>query len=182
MRRSLAVVVVAVASLGACGDVVMEPPQLVAGDTVAADFAALADETFGVFVSAAPGVGDCVGTVRLEAALELPDAARYESATQTITVRVPATAPSLQDSLIHELAHHVEATCSSHRQLRPAFLEAQGLDRSTSWFDGSSWEETPSEQFAEAVVLFVLGQRRRNVGGVTLMPEARMVVAEWLTA
>lgn len=180
MQRTLAAVAIFACLAAACGDTGTAVPRLVAGSTVANDFSALANATFQAFLDAAPGVMDCVGGVRLEAATTLQDAAQYDRGTRTVTVRVPATAPSLTDSLVHELAHHLESVCGSQADLRNAFVEAQGFDPTSQWSDGPSWEQTPSEQFAETVVLVVLGRRRRNVSGVTITAEARALVADWL--
>ncbi|HSF84164.1 MAG TPA: hypothetical protein VLG28_00720 [Acidimicrobiia bacterium] len=180
LQRNCAAVVMLAALAAGCGSTNATEARLVAGASVATDFSTLADATFEAFLDAAPGVAACIGEVRLEAATSLPDAAHYTPTTRTVTVRVPATAPNLSDSLVHELAHHLEAACRSHLDLRDAFLQAQGLDPGSPWFDGASWEQTPSEQFAEAVVLVVLERRRRNVGGVAITPEARAVVADWL--
>ncbi len=154
--------------------------ELVPNDSVQSDLATLAATTFATFLDAAPGVEDCVGTVHLAATTELADLATYTPATATITLRVPATAPNLRDSLVHELGHHVELACTSQTDLRNDFLAAQGFAMSQQWFEGSSWEHTPSEQFAEAVVLVVLGRRTRNLGRLHLDPTATALVAAWL--
>lgn len=164
--------------LAACG-----PPgeaALLPNDSVKSDLAALAATTFAAFLDAAPGVADCVGTIHLAAATELADLATYTPATATITLRVPATAPNLRDSLVHELGHHVETACASQTDLRKEFLAKQGFAASQPWFEGASWEHTPSEQFAEAVVLIVLGRRMRNLGRLHLDPAATELVAAWL--
>ena len=157
--------------------------QLEIGDSVAGDLEQLATRTFDRFVTAAPGVADCIGTIRLEAAAELDDVAVYDQAASVVWVRVPATAPHLEASLVHEFAHHLEVACPSHREeLRPRFLEAQAHPATTPWFGDVAWEQRPSEQYAEAVVEVVLGQRTRNQLGLRLEPEATRVVADWLAA
>jgi hypothetical protein len=157
-----------------------DPPRLIIGESVAGDFAGLAEATFDRFASAAPALRSCIGTIRLEAADELGDLARYDPATQVIRVRVPATAPSLEQSLVHEFAHHVERVCTSHIDLRAEFLEAQGQPPATEWFADVSWVDRPSEQFAEAVVEVVLGSRSRNQLQLRLTPEAIGLVAAWI--
>jgi hypothetical protein len=154
--------------------------DLVIGDTLAADFAALAEATHGRFVEAAPAVAGCMGSLRLEAAAELDDLARYDQTTGIVYVRVPATAPSLEASLIHEFAHHLELACGSHLSLRSAFLRAQGHASDAPWFGDAAWEQRPSEQFAEAVVQVVLGHRSRNQLRLRLEPEAVRLVEAWL--
>ena len=181
---SLGVAVVALALVlggGAWGaPAEREGPQLLIGDSVAGDFAALAGDTYEGFVAAAPGLGECVRSPRLEAVYDLEELAVYDQRTHVMSVRVPATAGSLSASLVHELAHHLELSCPSHSGVRVRFLVAQGMDPATAWFGGEVWEETPSEQFAEAVVHVVLGGRDRHLLRMQLTPEAVDVVAGWL--
>ena len=49
---------------------------------------------------------------------------------------------------------------------------------SADWFDGATWETTPSEQYAEATVEVVLG-RRTHHGGIVVSDEAVTVVRQW---
>ena len=155
---------------------------LTMGESVASDLAALAQETFEEFAVAAPAAAACMGDVRLEASRRLDDLARYDQGTATIEVRVPANAASLEGSLIHELAHHLEVSCPSHAEFRPAFLAAQGHPANTPWFADVAWEQKPSEQFAEAVVVATLSNRRRNQLRIQLTPDALTVVRDWLQA
>lgn len=155
-------------------------PHLDIGDSVATDLAMLATATFDEFVAAAPALRHCIGAPRLEAAVELDDLATYDQPSATIKVRVPATAPSLRGSLVHELGHHLEVACSSQLDVRPAFVAAQGAPETTPWFVGVAWEDRPSEQFAEAVVEVVLGRRSRSQLRLRLTPEAVALVARWL--
>lgn len=155
-------------------------PDLLVGHSVAADFEQLARETYAEFVAAAGGVGECVRSPRLEAVYELEELALYDQETHIVHVRVPAPAPSLRASLIHELAHHLELSCPSQTALRPRFVAAQGLPSDVSWFGGAVWQDVPSEQFAEAVVVNVLGARQRHLLRVQLAPEAVDLVATWL--
>jgi hypothetical protein len=157
-------------------------PTLIVGDSVASDFEALARQTFDEFVVATPAIADCFGAPRLEAAPGLDELATYDRHSVTIAVRVPATAPSLTESLVHEFAHHAEAACSSHQELRGDFLTAQGHEPGTAWFGDDRWEDRPSEQYAEAVVQVVLGERRRNQLLIRLTPEAVALIADWLGA
>lgn len=181
---SVAVAVVALALVvggGAWGAPAQrEAPQLLIGDSVAGDFAALAGDTYQGFVASAPGLGECVRSPRLEAVYELDELAVYDQRTHIMSVRVPATAASLSASLVHELAHHLELSCPSHLAMRRRFLAAQGLDPATPWFGGDVWEDIPSEQFAEAVVQMVLGGRDRHLLRMHLTQDAVDVVATWL--
>ena len=163
------------AGLWGCG----QDPSLVFGDDTPADLRDLGLGVWEEFTEVFPDQSDCIGEVRLEGDWDLAGArAFYLPEERTIVLRIPATAAHLRHSLIHELAHHLEHWCSDHSSLRADFLEAQGLSSDTSWFVGPSWEETPSEQFAEAVVRLVLGRPVMNYR-ISLRPEAIEVVKEW---
>ena len=116
--------------------------------------------------------------MKLHAVKTLDGRARYNPQTATIDVEVPATAALLEGALIHELAHHMEFQCAAHTDLRPAFLSAQNLQPDTPWFEGVSWAETPSEQYAEAVVILVLG-RRQLPTEADVSPIAVQALADW---
>jgi hypothetical protein len=96
-----------------------------------------------------------------------------------IELRVPATANLLEDSLVHELAHHLDATCGALADLRPDFLEAQGHPAGTPWDGADTWEAIPAEQFAETVVLVVLGERQQHRLTMPIRDEAEALVAGW---
>ena len=154
------------------------PPALRFDDTVPADLRALATETWQDFLAAHPARHDCIAPVALSAAWELDDRAEYRPDSATVVIRIPGTAPNLRNGLSHEFAHHVEFTCPEHEELRPAFLAAQGLSASTDWFDGDTWETTPSEQYAEATAEVILG-RRAHHGGIFISDEAVAIVHRW---
>ncbi len=147
-------------------------------DTVPDDLRALADETWDDFLDAIPGRHGCVGEPTLSAAWELETRAEYSPRTATLTVRVPGTPATLRSQLLHEFAHHLEFTCPEHSELRAGFLAAQDLPDDSEWFSGPSWEETPSEQYAEAIVELVEG-RRSHLGGISITDEAVAVVRDW---
>lgn len=161
-------------------------PQLVLDGSVAGDLAALAGETWAQFLYALDGRTACFGDVNLRASRTLADRAVYEPATATVTVRVPGTRALLQSALIHEWAHHVEFQCKAHEELRGAFLVAQGLPPDTQWrpdgapaeLPASLWAEIPSEQYAEAMIEFVLGSRQMPTSA-PVKREAVRVIAEW---
>jgi hypothetical protein len=121
------------------------------------DLRALIGATWDRFVEAFPARRSCLAPVTVQGAWELDDRGSYEPGRRLVTVRIPGTAPNLRDSLVHEFAHHMEFTCPEQHDVRAAFLAAQALPPSATWFEGVSWETTPSEQFAEAVVQVVLG-------------------------
>jgi hypothetical protein len=165
-------------------------PRLIADDSVADDLRALAQETWARFLVAFAGRTDCFGDVRLTASFDLTDRAAYDPRQATVTVRVPGTAAMLQSALIHEWAHHVEHQCPAHRELRPAFLAAQGISPDTPWrldnagasaqanAAGPAWADTPSEQYAEAAIEVVLGHRPIPTTA-HVRPAAVEVLAAW---
>lgn len=171
------VLIVATVLLVACGQAAGRP-ALVFGDGTPDDLRALASDTFDAVADAFPARRDCLGSVRLTGARVLEDRARYDPDRQEITLRIPATAPQLETSLVHELAHHLEFSCPEHGELRAAFLAAQDLDPDTDWFDGASWELTPSEQWASAVVIHVLGSPDDRAP-IAIDPTALDVVRSW---
>ncbi len=126
---------------------------------VPADVRALVRRVSADVADALPARSDCLAGATLDTEWSLPDRARYLAADATIVLRIPATAAQLEQALIHEFAHHVEHTCEAHRELRTAFLLAQGLPEHTSWFGADEWEATPSEQYAEAMIVHVRGRR-----------------------
>lgn len=127
---------------------------------------------------ALPAQAACLRNMTLTHAWELDDRAEYRAETETVVLRVPATAPDLEFSLAHEVAHHLELTCDSQPEMRAAFLAAQGHDGDRPWFEGDSWETTPSEQFATAIGRLVTGgpDPMRNV---SVTEEAMAVVERW---
>ena len=168
---ALAVVI----GLSACSDGV---PELSHDETVPDDLRALADETWQDFLDAFPGRHGCITSPTLQAAWELESRAEYQPDTAIMAIRVPGTPATLRSKLLHEFAHHLEFTCDEHGELRADFLAAQGFSPGTSWFEGASWETTPSEQYAEAVVELVEG-RRSHRGGIRLTDDAIDAVRLW---
>ncbi|MGC9335792.1 MAG: hypothetical protein ACP5JJ_16720 [Anaerolineae bacterium] len=183
----IATIVVLFAAIALAGGLASPgPPQLVVGESVAADFESLARETWGRFLAVFWARRACFGDVRLEAVYGLGSRAGYDPDLALATVRVPGTVAMLQSGLVHEWAHHVEFQCPAHEVLRPAFLAAQDLPPDTPWrpagattdIAAAEWASIPSEQYAEAVVDLVLGGRsiptRAHVTRVAVR-----VVAAW---
>jgi hypothetical protein len=163
MRRSLALVLAtaaAAAALGAPSGLAREPagPALVVAPDVPNDVRLLATATWEGFLEAFPGRRGCIAPVTLAHAWRLSDRATYDPDDRLVVLRVPATAASLRATLIHEFAHHLEFSCPAQRSMREPFLAAIGFDRGAAWFAGRRWEDVPSERFAEAVTVHVLGR------------------------
>ena len=163
-------------------------PRLIVDDSVAADFQALAVETWDRFLTVFQARADCFGDVRLHATRTLDSRAAYDPDSGTVTVRVPGTPAMLKSALVHEWAHHVEFQCEAHKDLRPAFLAAQGLHPDTVWrpdvapanIPASIWTDSPSEQYAEATIVLVLG-RRQIPTKVRIKEDVVHAIAEWAT-
>ena len=155
-------------------------PALGFADAVPDDLRSLATDTWQEFLEAHPAAADCIGPATLVAAWELDTRAEYRPDSATIVVRVPGTAPTLRNQMVHEFAHHIEFTCEEQRELRSTFAEAQGFSGSAPWFDGDTWETTPSEQYAEATVELVLG-RRPHHGNIQISAQAADIVRRWAT-
>jgi hypothetical protein len=104
----------------------------------------------------------------------------YRTASGTVVVNPNREVSSMTYTVIHELAHHATISCGVHRDgvLTEAFYAAQQLPGERGWFDGSAgWSGTPAEQFAEGVVLVVLGS---NDGRISLSSAAVDVVRAWM--
>jgi hypothetical protein len=176
----IAAMAAAVATALAVGGGGGDRSRLVMEEPFPADLRELAVATFGSFEASFPARLECMDDVRLVPVWEgMDDRARYLPGESTIELRVPATANLLADSLVHEFAHHLDVTCPEQRAFRPAFLAAQGHVPGTDWAIGPTWEETPAEQFAEAVVLVVLGGRRQHTLTMPIADDAVDLVAAW---
>jgi len=142
-------------------------PRLIIDASVKPDFVAVIQETWVQFLLVFAARSDCFGDVRVKADYDLSDRAMYDPQTATVSVRVPERALILKGALVHEWAHHVEFQCKEHAEMRAAFIEAQGMPANTPWrLEGgttnilsSDWANIPSEQYAEAAVVLVLGER-----------------------
>lgn len=154
-------------------------PSLAFPEGTPADLQTLSQDVWQEFLAVFPDQSDCMGEVTLEGDWSLEGSRGFYLPDETrVVLKIPATAGHLRHSLIHELAHHLEHACPDHAELRVAFLEAQNLPADTPWFEGPSWEETPSEQYAETVVRLVLGRPVWNYR-LSLAPEALATVRDW---
>ncbi len=118
---------------------------------------------------------NCLQDFTVTAAWELDNRADYREG--QIRIRVPATAPRIEELTIHELAHHLDATCPAVDEIRSPFQTAQNTD--SRWDSGPTWEQTPAEQFAEALTLVVLGRQRSH--NVIVYRETVDLVERWAT-
>ena len=177
MTRSLVALLIAIiASIPACGGDTRA--DLLHNDTVPDDLRELADDAWEDFLAVIPGRVSCVDPVTLQAAWELDHRGEYRPESATIVIRVPGTPATLRSELIHEFAHHLEFTCRAHAEMRLDFLIAQDLPADAEWFSGESWELTPSEQYAEAMVELIEGTRSHR-GGINITTAALTVLEAW---
>lgn len=104
--------------------------------------------------------------------------ARYVVGDRRIEIEIPTTPARFRESLVHELAHHVEATCEEFDELRtnlgPLFGES-----TRGWTAGATWEEVPAELWAETVVLVVNGDRLLHADDMPLPQGAVEAVESW---
>lgn len=154
-------------------------PSLGFTDGTPEDLQELGRQVWGEFIAVFPDQAGCIGRVTLEGDWTLEGSrAFYLPEEAKVVLGIPATAPHLRHALLHELAHHIEHACPDHADLREGFLQAQNLPPDTPWFEGPSWEETPSEQFAEAAVRLVLERPVMNYR-IPLTSDAIEKVREW---
>lgn len=123
---------------------------------------------------------DCIGgsTVVLVDVVEGGDA-RYDRETSTIEIEIPTTPARFRESLVHELAHHVEDSCADGHRLRTAVSTAVG-GPGTPWSSQRLWADRPSEQWAEAVVALVLTERRLHGASMPLASEVMDAARSWI--
>jgi len=181
MRRALAIALIASAlgaGLAAAASALGSPDRPDIGFTAGtpADVRALAERTWVHFVDVFPARRDCLEPVTVRGAWELPDRGAYEEG--LVSIRIPGTAPNLEATLVHEFAHHLEATCPEHTQLRASFLRSQGLPPNTPWFEGSSWSSIPSERLAESMTVAILGRRPWHIA-VRVDPAVLGQIRRW---
>lgn len=129
------------------------------------------------FSAALPNVSQCMPEVRLVVdAVASSGDAEYLYNTQEIRM-TPSDEPA-ESTIIHELAHHADATCGMPTDERAAFLAAQGFPPEAAWDCGETWEMTPAEHFAEAVVMVVTGtQPSESI--IELSAESLDLIRNW---
>lgn len=173
--RTVSLAVATFILAAACGTGEVSPTF---GPNTPTDLRALTSETLARVADAVPARAECLDGLVVSGAWELDDRARYDPASREMTVRIPATAAQLETSIVHETAHHMEFTCPQTEEVRGEFIAAQGLPANTTWFDGSSWETTPSEQWATAMVLYVLGEPDERAR-ISVSADAMEIVRAW---
>ena len=136
------------------------------------------DDTWARFLDRFAGRRSCFDDVTLVLVDDVVGGdARYVVADARIEIAIPTTPERFQESVAHELAHHVEHTCDEFSGLRASLQPIIGS--AGSWFEGPTWAETPSEIWAETVVEVVLGERIRHADRITIDPEAQAAIEAW---
>lgn len=154
-------------------------PRLLFVQDVPAEVRSETDAVFDRFRDRFSERASCIADVSVELVRAVDDGdARYVTGERRIQIQIPTTPGRYRESLAHELAHHLERTCSEfgslQRSLEP-LLAATGV----AWSGGATWEESPSERYAEAVVELVNGERIRHVDTVPVDREALDLIARW---
>lgn len=156
--------------------------DLIAEQDLPADVKAEVAETWAAFLDAFGPRRQCFSDVSLLLVREVEDGdAKYVFDGSVIEIQIPTSPRRFRESLVHELAHHVEYTCASFGALRARFAQTLGVPVD-QWFSGDDWEDVPSEKYAETVVEVVNGERVRHVGAMPLEPALLDVVRSWARA
>lgn len=153
-------------------DPVVRFTQSVPADVEAEARAAVAD-----FVDTFEAHRDCPGTAEVVLVRNVAGGdARYVEGEGAIEIEIPTTPERFRESLVHELAHHVEHRCPEFEQVRRSWADRTGV----AWTGQERWEERPSEQWAEVVVEMVLGERRLHGDEMRIDPTLVALAADWI--
>ena len=177
--RVVALLAVAAVSTGSVSG---EPePRLVPTQRLPDDVAILLDATWEEFLAATPAHHSCLGTVRIELVAEVDGGdAAYRRDERLILIQIPTSPHRFPESVVHELAHHLEATCGFDGAHRDRLRSAQGIEGDRPWTQVEQWEDRPAEHLAEAVVQVVRGDRVLHHDLVPLTSAAVELVEDWL--
>jgi hypothetical protein len=155
--RVVAVVVVAIVAVGSLAAWRWSRPDLRFTSATPDDLREVATDAWHRFAAAFPARAGCLDGLTVGVGWELRDRARYEPSRALVLIRAPGTEANLEASLLHEFAHHVEHVCPPSAAFRERFVAAGDLPAGTPWRGGDRWDAIPSERFAEAAVIRVLG-------------------------
>lgn len=173
----LAVVVVVVAATWAASEI---GPSIDPRQDLPDDVALLTSTTWDRFEAAFPARRACLTDVELELLDDVAlGAARYVESERLILIEIPTSPRRYVESLTHELAHHLDASCGAELAIGAALRAAQGIDPQVPWDEVEVWEERPTEQYAEVVVEYVTGDRFTHADVIDVSQEAIEVVRDW---
>lgn len=155
-------------------------PRMLVPQGVPDDVSAIVDRTWPAFLRAFPARHECIGDVTLLLVFDVEGgAASYRPDEATIRIEIPTTPERFEESLAHELGHHLEHRCPLIPEIGAEFLAAQKFEAGVEWFGRDPWFESPTEHFAETVVQIVLGERRIHADRITLSSRAIAIVRKW---
>ncbi len=181
MLRALGrLAVVAVALTGAVWSTVELGPSIDPRQRLPHDVALLTASTFDRFRAAFPGQVACLTDVELELVDDVDGgAARYVESERLILIEIPTSPRRYVESLIHELAHHLDAGCDAEPAIGAAIKRSQGIEPQVPWQGTDEWEARPTEHYAETVVEYVTGDRYTHADVIDVSEEALDVVRAW---
>lgn len=131
------------------------------------------------FEVAAPARVDCVTEVTVLLVDEVDGGdARYVAESARMEIAIPTSPRRFRESVVHELAHHLDATCPETRTVRAEILGLLGA-QPEEWTVGETWFTTPEEIWAEAFVEVVNGERVRFARAMQLPPAVVDAVDRW---
>ncbi|MDH3679585.1 MAG: hypothetical protein OEV40_06480 [Acidimicrobiia bacterium] len=182
VRAGALAMVALVAGLGGYGTVRRsQVATLRAEQDLPTDVRAEVDATWDRFEAVFGARRRCYEDVTLLLVSELDGGdARYLIDDARIEIKIPTSPHRFRDSLAHELAHHVEHTCSAFDELRRDFQDLPAVSDG-DWSTGHRWQEVPSELWAETVVELVNGERVRYGRTMPLPVGAIDAVQAWAT-
>jgi hypothetical protein len=154
---TVGIVTVVIVTVGALAAWRWTRPDLRFTSATPGDLREVTTDAWHRFSAAFPERSDCLEGITVGVAWDLRDRARYEPSRALVLIRAPGTAANLEASLLHEFAHHVEYVCPPSAAFRRRFVAAAELPPGTPWRGGDRWDAIPSERFAEAAVIRVLG-------------------------
>lgn len=155
-------------------------PRLEPRQNLPQDVSRLTYETWDRFTTVFAAKSGCLGDVSLELVEDVEaGAARYVASRSHIEIEIPTTPARYQESLIHELGHHLEEVCDVEHEIGMQLKDAQVLDLISDWRGEPVWADRPTEHFAESVVQLVLGARQTHSDIIELTPATLEIVGEW---
>ncbi|MEJ7798975.1 MAG: hypothetical protein WKF60_00550, partial [Ilumatobacter sp.] len=142
------------------------------------DVRAELDPTWAAFLDRFAGRRRCIADVEVLLVDHVDGGdARYVPDGARIEIEIPTTPARFRESLVHELAHHVERTCDDFGELRTVLHAEFGIDR--PWSGGSTWVDIPAERWAEAVVQLVNGERILHASEMPVRRSVVDIVETW---
>lgn len=179
LRRVSVGVAVLVAAVWAAFEV---GPSLDPRQDLPDDVALLTAATWDRFEAAFPAQAGCLTDVESELVDDVAGgAARYVASERLIRIEIPTSPRRYVESLTHELAHHLDASCGAELAIGAVIREAQGIDPEVPWEGVDPWEARPTEHYAEAVVEYVTGDRFTHADIIDVSVEVVEIIEAWAT-